>query len=114
MSDPKLNFNSECWELSYSVCFRIPYKNGKGFMVSCTGGHHMNSAGALLSDLLYDKKYIDEGKGNFCDIDGYLSISIKGEYSVYPSKMVSVVGELQEIIKEVFPHVKGFAEECTL
>ena len=102
------NFNAEFFELSKNMCFRIPYKNGKGFLKSCVGFHGLNDKGRLLHELLEHKPYIDIGAGQMCDLDGYLSINIRGEYMCYVDKARVIELELKEIIKQVFPHVTGF------
>ena len=106
--ETETNFNAEFFELSNVMCFRIPYKNGKGFLKSAIGYHGLNDKGRLLNELLDDKPYIDWGAGQFCDLDGYLAISILSGYMCYVNKREEIELELKEIIKQVFPHITGF------
>lgn len=108
MEEPKINFTAQFFTLRGVMCFVIPKKNGKGFLKSAIGYHGLNDKGRLLSELLDGKPYIDFGAGEFCDLDGYLSISIKGQYDCYVEKSEMVEKELKQIIQIVFPHITGF------
>lgn len=99
---------AKCFQLGDCMCFMIPKRRGGGYLKSCCGYHNINKYGKQLTEELSDKNYIDEGAGAWCDLDGYLSISIKSSYCCYVDKIQAVEVELKDIIMKVFPHVAGF------
>lgn len=94
-----------------NIHYNIPKKRGQGFLRSATGWHHLNESGRLLDELLDGKEYIDNGRGNFCDLDGCLSISVRGSFCAWPDKYDKVIEELNVILMEVFPQITGFEED---
>ena len=87
---------------SNQFIFQIPKKRGNGYLKSCCGFHTQNSKGILLSEKLYYKNYIDNKLGDYCDIDGYLAINIKGIFACDFSQAKIIENDLKDIIKEVF------------
>ncbi len=50
---------------------RIPKVNGKGYLISCMGGHHVNEASRKFHDVMLE---LGDFQRDICDIDGYLTI----------------------------------------
>ena len=85
----------------YGYCVRIPKRNGKGYLVSATGGHHNSEAYQKLNDLL--PSFVDWAKG-IADIDGYLDIPIKTDCTIEDSTIKAY--KINEVIVKVFPHIE--------
>ncbi len=66
---------------------RIPKKNGKGYLKSAMGGHHINEDSRKFTEIM-DR--------DICDIDGYLSISMSDKREE---------AEIREALEKVFPRI---------
>ena len=88
----------------YNMYVLIPKKRGEGFLKYALGGHHGNDK---YRELIYHD-VVSEYFGDVTDVDGYVSIEMKGHG--LDDTFKSKASEVRAVIKELFPQIRNWKQ----
>lgn len=91
--------------LTKSMCVLIPKRKSDGFLKSCFGFDSKNETSKLFDEIKPDWFLT----GDYCDLDGYLSLDLRLPID-HPDFKSGIQETVQALLK-VFPYVTEFIED---
>jgi hypothetical protein len=86
--------------ISQRFVFRVPKKNGRGYLKSCFGGHHNSNT--------YFEWEPPEKADLEADIDGYTVLSLRLNW--WDEGYDELLKEIRSSIEQVYPRITGWRE----